>query len=311
MRSLALFLALACPAAAATTVALKPEARVGSGYVALGDVADVRGEDLPPVWLGRAPLKGDSRVVNADEVRLELRKAGVEMRAVTVCGECIVRGGDADPRPGLEGFREIAARAIAEAAQKANPGATIAAEVLELDAPADVNFARVEIVAVKPADGWWLGTARFRVFVNINESDSSVWIARAALRGTRRGVVARREMRAGHRVVSTDVTVGDVPAGEAGSIAEESAAVGRILACDVEADAPVLANALRPGPIVLRGDDVSVKSGNGRVAARLVAVAIEEGREGDVIRVKNPVSKKEFKVRVTGPGAGDVVEEGK
>ncbi|MCC6738591.1 MAG: flagellar basal body P-ring formation protein FlgA [Planctomycetia bacterium] len=306
-----LLLTLAIPAAAATTVELRPEARVPSGYVALADVAEVRGEGLPAVWLGRAPAKGEERVVTAEEVRLELRKAGVALRAVTVSGACVVRGADADPRPGLEGFRETVGRAIAEAARKALPGATVTARVLELDAPEATDFGSVEIAAVKPLDGWWLGEARFRVYVNVGEAASAVWVARASVRGTRRGVVARRTMRAGHRVVSTDLATGDVPAGCEGALAEEVAAVGRVLAADVEEGRPVLAGDLRPGPIVLRGEEVVVTSGAGRATARRTATAMEEGREGDVIRVKNPDSKREFRVRVTGPGAGEAVEEGR
>lgn len=309
MKKLFLLLALSTPAAAATTVALRPEVRVAGGYVALADVAEIRGDGVPAVWLGKAPVKGESRVVTADEVKLELRKAGVTLRGVTVSGACVVRGPDADPRPGLEGFREIAGRAIAEAARKALPGATVAAQVIEIDAPADTNFAKVEIAAVKPADSWWLGEARFRLYVNIGETDSGVWVARATVRGTRRGVVARRALRAGHRVVSTDVTTAEVSAAESGTYAEEIDVIGRVMAADVAENAPLLAGALRPGPMVLRGDEVVVTSGNGRAAARRTAVAMEEGREGDVIRAKNPDSKKEFRIRVTGPGAGDAVQE--
>lgn len=311
MKRLAILLALASPAAAATTVALKPEARVASGYVALADVADVRGEPLPATWLGKAPPKGESRTVTAADVKLELRKAGVAMRNLTVCGECVVRGEDADPRTGLDGFREIAARAIAEAAKKALPGATVVAQVLDIDAPDGAKFSTVEIVAVKPADAWWLGEARFRLFVNVGDAESAVWTARASLRGTRRSVLARRAMKAGHRVVSSDVTVGEAPAQLDGALAEESLAIGRVLACDLDENAPVTAGALRPGPLVLRGDEVVVTSGNGRAVTRRTVQALEEGREGDVIRVKNPDSKKEFRVRVTGPGAGDAVDEGK
>jgi flagella basal body P-ring formation protein FlgA len=310
-RLLPLLLALASPAAAATTVALKPEARVASGYVALTDVADVRGEALPAVWLGRAPAKGEWMEVTAEGVRIELRKAGVSLRTVTVCGSCVVRGAEADLRPGLDGFREIAARAIGEAARTALPGAAVSAQVLEIDAPADANFSKVEIVAVKPADAWWLGDARFRIFVNIGDADSAVWIARASVRGTRRGVVARRALRAGHRVVSTDVAIADVPAGETGAFAEEMDVIGRVMASDVAENAPLVAEALRSGPLVLRGDEVLVTSGGGRAALKRTAVAMEEGRAGDVIRAKNPDSKKEFRIRVTGPGAGDAVEEGK
>ena len=310
-RFLPILLALASPAAASTTVALKSETRVTSGYVALSDVADVRGEELPAVWLGRAPAKGEKREVTAEDVRLELRKAGVSLRAVTIFGACVVRGESADPRPGLDGFREIVGRAIGEAARKANPGAVVTAQVLEFDAPAEVNFAHVEIVAVKPADAWWLGEARFRIFVNIGDTESAVWVARASVRGTRRGVVARRALRAGHRVVSTDVAIADVPAGETGVFAEATEVVGRVMASDVAENAPLVAEALRAGPLVLRGDEVVVTSGSGRAAARRTVVAMEEGRAGDVIRVKNPDSKKEFRIRVTGPGAGDAVEEGK
>lgn len=308
-RFLPILLALASPAAAATTVALKPEARVPSGYVALTDVADVRGDSLPQVWLGRAPAKGETRAVTADDVRLELRKAGISLRAVSVFGACVVRGADADPRPGLDGFREIAGRAIGEAARKALPGAAVTAQVLEIDAPADANFAKVEIVAVKPADAWWLGEARFRIFVNIGDTESAVWVARASVRGTKRGVVARRGLRAGHRVVSTDVTIADVPAGQAGTFAEETDVIGRVMASDVAESGPIVSEALRAGPLVLRGDEVVVTSGTGRAAARRTAVAMEEGRAGDVIRAKNPDSKKEFRIRVTGPGAGDAVED--
>lgn len=310
-RLLPLLLALASPAAAATTVALRPEARVADGYVALADVAEIRGDGVPAVWLGKAPPKGESRIVTADEVKLELRKAGVALRGLTVSGACVVRGANADLRPGLEGFREVAGRSIAEAARKALPGATVSARVLEIDAPADTDFARVQIVAVKAADSWWLGEARFRLYVNLDDADSAVWVARASVRGTRRGVVARRELRAGHRVVSTDVTTAEVPAGETGTYAEEIDVIGRVMASDVAEGAPLLAAALRAGPLVLRGEEVVVTSGNGRAAARRTAVAMEEGREGDVIRAKNPDSKKEFRIRVTGPGAGDAVEEGK
>jgi len=90
---------------------------------------------------------------------------------------------------------------------------------------------------------------------------------------------------------------------------EEQAVIGRILGVDLAEGEPVVKEGLRPGVVVRRGEEVVVTSGNGRAEARRSVVALEEGREGDVIRVKNPDSKKEFRVRVTGPGAGDAVED--
>ena len=59
-RLLPLLLALASPAAAATTVALRPEARVADVYVAMAYVAEIRGDGVPAVWLGKAPPKGET-----------------------------------------------------------------------------------------------------------------------------------------------------------------------------------------------------------------------------------------------------------
>ncbi|MBI2921926.1 MAG: flagellar basal body P-ring formation protein FlgA [Planctomycetes bacterium] len=310
MRVLVCLLAFASTACAATRVALRAEARAAGGYVALADVADVSGDPLPPVWLGRAPAAGMKKRVTAGDVRVELKKAGVALRGVEVSGECLVGSGAEPERPGLEGFREVAARAIEAAADREMPGAKSACRVLEVTGAGDgVDFTRVTVAAVKPADGWWLGEARFHIYVNIGDADSAVWQARASVRGVRRAVVARRMLRAGHRVVSTDVTLGEVSALEDGALAAEGLAVGRVLGEDVAEGGMVRAGALRPGPIVFRGEEISVTSANARSAVRRIVTALEDGRQGDVIRVKNPDSKKEFRARITGPGAGEVEEE--
>ncbi len=295
-------------ARAGSSVALRTEARVAAGYVALADIAELSGDPLPQVWFGTAPAAGGARRITADDVRSELRKAGAPIRGVTVTGDCLVRGPEEDPRPGIEGFRVIAGRAIGEAVRAQYPGATVEAGVLELDAPAEADFARATIVAVRPADTWWLGDARFRLHVNLGDTDSAVWTARATVRGTRPALVARRPLRAGHRIVSTDLERGVAPV-QAKAVFEENRAVGRLLDVDVAAGEPLVESALRAGAVLFKGETLTVTSSNGRAEARRTAVALEDGRVDEVVRVKNPDSKKEFRVRVTGPGAGDAVEE--
>ncbi|NUN50954.1 MAG: flagellar basal body P-ring formation protein FlgA, partial [Candidatus Brocadiae bacterium] len=121
-------------------------------------------------------------------------------------------------------------------------------------------------------------------------------------------LVARRPLRAGHRIVSTDLERGVAPV-QAKAVFEENRAVGRLLDVDVAAGEPLVESALRAGAVLFKGETLTVTSSNGRAEARRTAVALEDGRVDEVVRVKNPDSKKEFRVRVTGPGAGDAVEE--
>jgi flagella basal body P-ring formation protein FlgA len=297
------------PAFAGSRVVLRGEARPAGAYVALADVADATGDPLPAVWFGKTPGEGEARRVTAEDVRLELRKAGASLRSVSVEGECVVRGAEAAPAPGMDAFRAATARAIETAAGKVLPGTRLTASVLAVTGPEpDLELALVSITAVKPADGWWLGEARFHVYVNVGEAASDVWIARASVRGVRTAVVARRPLRAGHRVCSSDVTLGDVSALSDEALREVESAVGRVLSVDVAEGGGITASGLRPGALVKRGEDVTVTSRAAGATVKRLAEAMEDGRIGDVIRVKNPDSRREFSARVTAFGQVEVEE---
>lgn len=74
------------------------------------------------------------------------------------------------------------------------------------------------------------------------------------------------------------------------------------LAVQVQGAERVVVRRLAPGPGVARHQPVRVRLALGTVSIETTAVAIGEGRPGEVIRVRNTATHKTYPVRVAGPG---------
>lgn len=65
---------------------------------------------------------------------------------------------------------------------------------------------------------------------------------------------------------------------------------------------PVMLRDLEPALLVKRGDQIVLEANRGDVQIRVKALALEEGRKGDTIRVQNLQSKREVYAEVVEPG---------
>ena len=57
-----------------------------------------------------------------------------------------------------------------------------------------------------------------------------------------------------------------------------------------------------PVPLVMRNDTVHVQAKCGAILVTAVAIALQDGREGATIRVRNPDSREEYSARVIAAG---------
>ncbi|HEX7085449.1 MAG TPA: flagellar basal body P-ring formation chaperone FlgA [Vicinamibacterales bacterium] len=69
----------------------------------------------------------------------------------------------------------------------------------------------------------------------------------------------------------------------------------------------VTADAVRLVPLVQSGQPVTVSAVVGAVVARGRAIAVQNGRAGDVVVVVNPETRRRLRARVTGPGEVEVM----
>jgi len=67
----------------------------------------------------------------------------------------------------------------------------------------------------------------------------------------------------------------------------------------ITAGEPILAKQLTLRPQIRRGELVEVSADEGALSVSLKAIALEDGNTGDFIRMRNPLSRKEFQAQIT------------
>lgn len=131
------------------------------------------------------------------------------------------------------------------------------------------------------------------------------------MRTAQKVVVAAHDLGAGRALKARDLRL--VPArfvsGEAQYDAHALAAViGRALAAPVGAGQPIALASLQGATMVRAGQEISVRVESRSVELKTMAVALQDGRIGQSILVKNPDSGRRYRVDVTGRGAVDRIE---
>ncbi|WP_421866790.1 flagellar basal body P-ring formation chaperone FlgA [Motiliproteus sp.] len=78
--------------------------------------------------------------------------------------------------------------------------------------------------------------------------------------------------------------------------------IGYELKRSLNADQPINSTLLRPPVLIKRGDSVSIQAGRGGVSVQMTGTAIEDGRKGQQIRIRNNRSGREIRARVIDSG---------
>lgn len=121
-------------------------------------------------------------------------------------------------------------------------------------------------------------------------------------------VVAAHDLPAGEVLTPGDVTMtpAAVPTGGASRLAHTlSAVVGHVLIAPIGAGTPIALSALQAAVTVHAGQTITVHVQSGTVRIVTTAVALQDGRVGQSILVKNPESGHRYRVMITANSAVD------
>lgn len=123
------------------------------------------------------------------------------------------------------------------------------------------------------------------------------------LHEARREVVAARDLEPGTPLAPDDVRVVKTDAANAGLVADSLQAVlGHTLAAPVTTGSPISLGALREPIVVHAGQALTVSVESGAMTLKMTATALQDGRVGQSILVRNPHSGKRFTVTVSQHG---------
>ncbi len=152
-----------------------------------------------------------------------------------------------------------------------------------------------------------LGTMSFRITCERPDGsdDLEISVSPEIVRQTE-VVVARRDLARGDVTSASDLSVTSLWIGAAGGpgLDDIAAGTGYELSRSVSAGDPIRKRDLLDPIFARRGDNIWISCRHGATSVQVAVTAMQTGRKGDFIRVKNPTSEKIFSVRLIGEKKG-------
>jgi len=286
-------------------VSLRAESTVRGASIRLGDVADIKGPDptlaarLRTIDIGRAPLPGLSRTLDVPYIKARLRLVQVDPEALTwdvpaaitvVAASQRLTGGDlvAAAREQVETLRAGDAGSVSIQPAALPPDLTLPDGVLELKARVNPGTELTGTVPVTVEA--WVDGAKVRalsVALRVVPLAEVLVAARLIPRGT---VLTPEDVRADRRTLVPGVE----PFREPGTVLGQRA-VRNIAPGDL-----IVPAALEFPPLVRRGDIVTLTVQGPGLVAVTQGEAREDGKAGQIIRVRNRSSGREVYGQVEG-----------
>jgi flagella basal body P-ring formation protein FlgA len=334
----ALVLLVSAAGASAQTIRIQRVGVVTDEFIRIADVAVVTGLDaasteaIGNLRIVKSPVAGASRVLPRDPIRATLRAGGVNFAALSLMGatRCEVsrpaempEATQADvPRAG-ESRVPLAPKTRRDRTQPVTLGDAIRGyldhsmaeyggdvvvslpariqDALSLSTP-EYNF------RIRATDDRKLGMVGLEVEVRRGGRLEQTLPVVADVMLTKKVVVTRRGVNRNAVVTEKDLTfaertftrVADIPE------SEPAALIGNKARRFVPTGDLIRVGDVMPLTLVERNDRVSITVRRGRVNIQTVAKAREAGGYGDVIEVMNEASRKNYFVRITGPGTAEL-----
>ncbi len=305
-RIMALFLAFAAPASG-LTIELH-DAEVSGRMVRLGDIAVFGGvthaeaDSLAASIVGCAPAAGMTRPVPAETIRMAVLRHGYLPQEIRFNGAPTVQ--------------------VTRLARTIDPE-RVAGEVLaslKPLVPADVTLTVQRVSAIQPLP---LGELTFEVQaprtmertfiapVLVTAGGERVMVS-VTCKAARFGRVlqAARRLERGVTVQEGDLEVRTADLFEAprGAISDPVEAVGCVVVRAIAPGTVLTAASVERPALVARGDRVVVTARIPGIEVSMTGTALEPGRMGEIIRIRNQASGRMVTGRVTGAGEVMIVE---
>lgn len=327
--------AFAAPSAGDGSVAieLRPWVKVEQASVRLGDIAFLTSRDLPTLRrlmalpIGTAPRPGSPAVLDRDTVVQWVEaRSGMRSAERDAASTSAIRWSGSSETTIETAAQELSGDVVVDAARSALLGwlsqRSVRADVQPVSTARDLMLpAGTPVLRVRPLSSQAVPSKRMLVWVDAWVDNRFVrttavtfevdaWApATVATTGLGSGAAVDGVMLRG-ATTNRDVDLTKIPHGTPLLVAGDAKS-------ELEAGRQRLRRPLKPGealttshleavPAVVRGNWAHLLARSGDVSVESRVEVLQDGREGQVVRVKVPGSSGEVLARVTGPGQVEV-----
>lgn len=298
---------LASPAASGLEIALREELSTDRLYYTLGEIARLDSSDsellgrLRALRIGRSPRVGYTSDVTRSAISARIERAFPGLhRSTRWSGPSRIVVRSVGREFELDRWEALARAHLAAWLHARSP----AFELWPLDSKASVKLPAGEVevaprlqagAPLRKRMGVWLD---FRVDGQ-HYTTAPLWFGVSV---TSEVLVAARDLALGTVLSPDDVVlrVAEV-AGAPGTPVESLQVIrGQRVSHPLAAGEILVLEAIEPAPAIARGERLVVTARAGPVRIEAMALALEDGREGESIRVRNPDGRARYEVVVTG-----------
>jgi flagella basal body P-ring formation protein FlgA len=291
-------------AAGPVSVRLLDRTEIGEDQVLLGRIARIDGDDaalvgtLRGLVLGRAPLPGKSRTLDADFIHLRLRQCGIDPAALDlqIPAEAVVTR--AMIEIGRERIEEIVREFVARQSA-GRPEPVRLKEVRNVEPPA-LPPGRLHYEVSAPRNAVLSGTVPLSIQFRVNDDfEKRIWVT-AVLESRAAAVVSRRPLGRLKPIEEDDVEVRAVELGElpADYITDVDALIGKRARRAIDANTVLRPDLVESAPVVKRGDRVVIIAETKGLRITAVGQAKQKGAPGERIPVVNLDSNRVIQAQV-------------
>lgn len=292
------------------TISGRREALVTTARITLGDIAVVAARDvkdheaqiaLQKISVADAPVPGTTVTLSAAQILASLQAAGADLSKVGYTLPRVVVVRRASRSVGVSEVRALIEEQIRRS------GRDVALK--DVTFPNDVQIAPdMTLVEVRPFNESSPGRMEFTVVARSEQSGEIRFNARAAIDEWKQVPVARRGLSRGSVVSSDDMMMArlNTAAIPRDSEASEERILGLELKAEVFSGETFRREKLVKPAIVTSGQPVTMVFRAGPLEATARGVALQNGADGDDIRVRNEASKKVVTGKVTKEGLIEV-----
>lgn len=309
----ALLLLTAPAAAAGITVTINTESTVVGPQMTLGELAVISGDDkdrvkvLGAARLGNAPSPGHRMVLSGDILMTRLGGTGLDFSDVswqvpptiivvtaaqTVSGEQLAAAAD-------EGLR-----------RQLGPGeaGTVSASLVGSPADVLVPLGRVDLKADMPGGIRFNVPTTVVVAVSVDGRPVTNVSLRYNVKAYQQVVVAARNIAARETITAENVRLERREVGKiSGYLTDMGKLLGQTARQPITAGTPLSEAAVDKPIAVKRGAGVTIVARTGEMVVAASGRALQDGREGEIIRVQNLTSKRLLNARVVDANTVEVI----
>lgn len=297
-------------AALALEIRFRPQAQAQGEILLLGEVAQILPDSrenrlLGDLTLFRAPAPGEEELHQAEDIRAYLQRTNPDLAGATWSGAGEIRVVRAGITVDQAKINQILQDYLKT--QQDNLAATTTSlEIVGRIAPFVLPQGKLQFDVI-PSDPAIVNSNRFTLIFRIDGRVVKNLSVRVQMQASARLVVATTDLRRGQIIGSGDLQLAEAELGRLREPCQDlDELIGKKVRRTIRAGEPIECQSIEFPPMVQRGELVTIVASKGYLTLSATGLARQDGKKGDIIKVRNSSSQKDVPCRVIGPGLVEV-----